>query len=89
MTTKPPAEVKPADENSLIKKIYTIIDEFKEFIPVDNDRNRLSFTLNLFFSKEIDSVENAIIQAQPRSSTLMYTELTKKITERFKEKGLL
>ncbi len=94
MTTKPqdffPAAIKPADEKQpLIKKIYDSVDEFKEFIPLDNDRNRLSFTLNLFFSKEIDTIENAVIQAQPRSSTIMYPELARKLTDKFKEKDLL
>ncbi|MCX6160339.1 MAG: hypothetical protein NTV87_03240 [Ignavibacteriae bacterium] len=93
MTTKPQDSlsegIKTADEDILIKKIYDTVDEFKEFIPVDNDRNRLSFTLNLFFSKEIDTLENAVIQAQPRSSIIMYSELAGKLNGKFKEKGLL
>jgi hypothetical protein len=89
MTTKPPADVNYFDSEILIKKLYAAIDELKETIPVPNDRNRLSFCLNMYLKNESDSVLNAIIQAQPCSSTVKYTELEKMIVKKFEEKGIV
>jgi len=88
MTTKPPAEVNLFDADEAIKKLYTAIDELGNIITVPNDRNRLSFCLNLYLNNETDSVLNAIIQAQPRSSTVSYTELEKLVDQKLQEKGL-
>jgi len=88
MTTKPPAEVNLFDADAAIKKLYAAIDELDNVITVPNDRNRLSFCLNLYLNNETDSIMNAIIQAQPRSSTVNYTELEKMVDLKLKEKGL-
>jgi len=45
MTTLPPPEVKKFSENSNESKVYSMIETFKEYIPVQNDRYRLSFNL--------------------------------------------
>lgn len=89
MTTKPPAEVKYFDENSLIKKLYNSIEELRDIIIVPNDRNRLSFCLNMYLNKEVNSILEAVIQANPRSSSIKYPELARIIEEKFKEKGIL
>jgi hypothetical protein len=88
MTTKSPAEVNYFDVETSIKKLYSAIDELEEFIPVPNERNRLSFCLNMFMNNESDSILNSIIQAQPRSSTVNYPELEKIIVKKFEEKGI-
>lgn len=88
MTTKPPAEVNLLDADADIKKLYSAIDELDEIITVPNDRNRLSFCVNLYLNNETDSVLNAIIQAQPRSTTLSYAELEKHVVKKLEEKGL-
>ena len=88
MTTKSPAEVKFFDIETEIKKLYTAIDELDEIIPVPNDRNRLSFCLNMYLNNETDSVFNAIFQAQPRSSKVDYKELEKLVIKKLEEKGL-
>ncbi len=87
MTTKAPAEVNFADPESRIKKLYSAIDELKETIPVDNDRNRLSFCLNMYFEKEIDSVYDAIMQAKPASS-VDFKALEELVVKKFKERGI-
>jgi hypothetical protein len=89
MTTKPPAEVKYYDDNTLIKKLYNSIEELKDIIIVPNDRNRLSFCLNMYINKEVGSILEAVIQANPRSSSIKYPELAKIIEEKFREKGIL
>lgn len=88
MATKPPAEVNYFSNETLIKKLYEAIDELEGTIPLQNDRNRLSFSLNMYIKGETDSIFNAISQAQPRSSVIKYAELEKMILEKFKEKGI-
>lgn len=88
MTTKPPSEINFASEDSLVKKIYTAIDKLKEIIPVDNDRNRLSFCLNMYMDNQIEDFMDAIDQADPRSSKMDYPELGKEISRLFKESGI-
>ena len=41
MTTLPPPKVKKASEDSLESKIYTMVENYKEYIPTPNDRNKL------------------------------------------------
>lgn len=89
MTTKPPAEINYFDAETEIKKLYTAIDELNGIITVPNDRNRLSFCVNMYLNKETDSIYNAIIQAQPRSSTVNYNELEKLILKKLEEKGIV
>jgi hypothetical protein len=89
MTTKPPAEVKYFDVEASIKKLYSSIDELEDFLPVPNDRNRLSFCLNMYLNNETETIYNAIVQAQPRSSTVNYNELEKLVLKKFEEKGIV
>ena len=43
MTTLPPPKVKMASEDSLESKVYSMIENYKEYIPIPADRNRLSY----------------------------------------------
>lgn len=88
MTTKAPAEVNYFDADSQIKKLYSAIDELKETITVDNERNRLSFCLNLYLQKEVSSIYEAIVQAKPSSSKVDFKELESLVVNKLKEKGL-
>ena len=54
MTTKAAAPVQPADENSLEKKVYSLVDRYKEYLPVENDRYRLSYALFKYVTGEGD-----------------------------------
>lgn len=45
MSTLPPSAVKEFPEESLEKKVYSMIDSLKDNLPVMNDRNRLAFAL--------------------------------------------
>lgn len=88
MTTKAPAEVNYFEEAARIKKLYSAIDELKETVPEDNDRNRLSFCLNLYLDKEISSVYDAIVQAKPNSSVVDFKVLGELVTKKLNEKGI-
>jgi len=88
MSTKPPAAIKIAEDNDVTKNIYTAINELKDIIPVENDRNRLSYCLSMFHDDMIGSLLNAIEQADPRSCKVNYLELENKIRKVFKEKDI-
>ena len=45
MATLPPSAVKEFPEESLEKKVYSMVETLKENLPVLNDRNRLAFAL--------------------------------------------
>lgn len=83
MTTKPPAKVQEADLNSPVKIIYTMVEEFKEIIPVMNERYRLAFCLNKYFNGEAGSIKEALISAKPESCTIDMHELEKMVTEKY------
>lgn len=57
MTTLPSAGVKLAPEDSLEKKIYTFIDGLSNYMPIPNDRNRLSYCLFKYLNGEGDKPE--------------------------------
>jgi len=82
MTTKPPAGIQYADEGDSLKKLYSAIDELKDVIPFDNDRNRLSFCINMYLNKEADSVADAIQQAKPVSALVEFKDLEKIILKK-------
>jgi hypothetical protein len=88
MTSKPPSGVNYAGDDELIKKIYSAIDELKDIIPVDNERYRLGFCMNMYFENQITDFLDAIDQANPESSKLDYPELQKKLEQVFAEKGI-
>ena len=87
MTTKAPAEIKYSGDEDLIKKIYSSIEELKEYIPRDNERNRLGYTINHFFDGQIDTLLDAIDQSKVESN-IEYLELEKLLRNKFTEKGI-
>jgi len=54
MTTKAPSAVKLFPEDSLEKKVYSMIENFKDNIPEPNERNRLAFALLGYLKGEGD-----------------------------------
>lgn len=89
MTTKAPADINYFESDNQIKMLYTAIDELKDIVTIDNERNRLSFCLNLYLSKEIASLYDAILQAKPKSSTLDFKALEEVVSKKLKEKGII
>jgi hypothetical protein len=45
MSTLPPSPVKEFSEDSLEKKVYSLVESLEDKIPLMNDRNRLAFAL--------------------------------------------
>lgn len=57
MTTLPPPNMKPANNDSIEKKVYAIVEKFKDNIPVTNDRYRLAYNLIKYLQGEADIPE--------------------------------
>ena len=62
MATKAPSPVKVFPDSSLEKQVYSFVDSLKEFIPVDNDRNRLSYGLIKYLSGDGDAPEVLVLR---------------------------
>ena len=81
MTTLPPPKVKKADENSLEAKVYAVVENLKEFIPVPNDRNRLSFCLIKYMNGEGDKPEITLKTSKINYNGISHQDLAKKLDE--------
>jgi len=88
MTTKAPASVKEANSDEPVKRIYSMVEEFKDVIPVTNERYRLAFNLHKFYSKEAASLKEALTNANPESCIIERKELLKQVTEKYEKLGL-
>ena len=88
MTTKAPASVKKADENEPVKKIYDMVEEFKEVIPVTNERYRLAFNINKFLNGESASLKEALTNAHTESLTISRNEFLEKLAAKYEQLGL-
>lgn len=88
MTTKTPASVKEANPDEPIKKIYNMVEEFKDTIPVTNERYRLAYCINKFFNGDTNSIKDALTSANPESCSIEYEELLKQLTDKYNKLGL-
>ena len=81
MSTLPPSATKIFPESSIEKQCYNIVDKFKEFIPVANDRNRLGFTLVKFLQGEGDSPEILVKTTKIKIEGISQKELAGKLND--------
>jgi hypothetical protein len=84
MTTLPPPGVNPASDQSIEKKVYAIVDKFKEHLPVVNDRYRLGFTLYKFVKGEGDPPEVLVKSTKIKLEGISEAEFAKKLSEELK-----
>jgi hypothetical protein len=54
MSTLPPPKTNEFPESSIEKKVYGLVEQFSEYLPVLNDRNRFGFALYKFMAGEGD-----------------------------------
>jgi hypothetical protein len=54
MSTLPPPNTREFSESSREKKVYNLVEQFAEFLPVTNDRNRLGFGIYKYLEGEGD-----------------------------------
>ncbi|MFN3872958.1 MAG: hypothetical protein ACK4R9_08150 [Ignavibacterium sp.] len=85
MTTLPPPKVKQFPEDSLEKKVYNIIESFKDNLPIMNDRNRLAFSLFKYLKGEGDAPLMAVKTNKLKIVGMTQEELAKRIDEELKK----
>ena len=81
MSTLPPPGVNPASDQSIEKKVYDIVDKFKDHLPVLNDRYRLGFTLFKYVTGEGDPPEVLVKSTKIKVQGITLEEFAKKLSE--------
>ena len=89
MSTKPPAGILEYPDTNITKKIYSAVEDLSKIIPLNSDRYRLSFCINMYIEDKISTLLSAIEQANPWSSTVDYLELEKQISRVLKENNIV
>jgi len=81
MTTLPPPNTKEFPESSKEKKAYKIVEQFAEYLPVMNDRNRLGFGLYKYLDGEGDPPEVLLRSSKLKIEGITIDEFAKKISD--------
>ena len=76
--------VKKSPANSLEAQIASIIEQYKENIPIDNDRNRLAFSLFNFMNGTGDSPEISVSSTKIKIEGLTKSQLAEKLNKDLK-----
>ncbi len=79
---KPIVKKSPAD--SLEVQINSIVEQYKENIPIDNDRNRLVFSLFNFMNGTGDAPEISVDSTKIKVEGLTKNQLAAKLSEDLK-----
>jgi len=85
MSTSAPSPVKQFPENSIEKKVYNFVDTFAQYIPVPNDRNRLSFCLLKYLKGEGDKPEILVKTQKMKVEGISLADLAAKINAGLKD----
>jgi hypothetical protein len=84
MTTLTPSPIKHFPENSIENQIYNLVDSFAEFLPIPNDRNRLSYCLYKYMNGEGDVPQILVKNQKMKIVGITETELAAKLDEGLK-----
>jgi hypothetical protein len=79
MSTLPPPSTKKFPEDSLESRVYKIVEELKEYLPVSNDRNRLGVSLYFYMKGEGDKPEVLVNSMKLKIQKVSPKELAEKI----------
>ena len=80
MGTLPPPATKLFPEDSLEKKVYNAVNKFREYLPIENDRNRLGYALFKYVTGEGDEPSITLKSTKVKVEGISLQELAKKIT---------
>ena len=83
-TLNHPGTIKFPD-STLEKKVYNIVEQFAEYIPVTNDRNRLGYCLFKLMKGEGDPPKVALRSAKIKVVGISIDELATKIDVELKK----
>jgi len=81
MTSLPPPQTKNFPDDSLEKKVYKIVEDLSEYLPVMNDRNRLGFSLYKYMKGEGDSPEILVKSSKVKVVGISLEDLAAKISK--------
>ena len=84
MATLPPPATHAASEDTLEKKVYSLVENYKENIPIANDRNRLAFNLYNYMNGEGDPPNVLLSSAKINVEGIGIDELANKLDEDLK-----
>jgi hypothetical protein len=84
MSTKPAGPVKLFPEDSVEKKTYNLVESLKEYLPINNDRNRLAYGLFKYLNGEGDSPNVLLKSTKVQIQGISLTELADKISDALK-----
>ena len=85
MATLPPPKVKKAPEDSLEAKVYAMIENYKKYIPVPADRNRLSYCMLKYLNDEGDAPIITLKTSKIIFEGISREDLAKKLDEELKK----
>jgi hypothetical protein len=80
MSTLPPPNTREFPESSQEKKAYNLVDQFAEYLPIANDRNRLGFGLYKYLEGEGDPPEVLLRSSKLNIEGITLDELAKKLS---------
>ncbi|MBA4251051.1 MAG: hypothetical protein C0425_06270 [Chlorobiaceae bacterium] len=81
MSTLAPPTTKLFPNDSLEKQVYNLVEEFKENLPIVNDRYRLAYNLYKYLTGEGDSPEISVKNAKLKIVGVSKKELSQKLAE--------
>jgi hypothetical protein len=81
MTTLPPPKVKKAPADSLESKVYSLIENYKEYIPITNDRNRFAYCMVKYLNGEGDAPVITLKTAKINVKGISIPDLAKELDE--------
>ena len=85
MTTLTPPGTIEFPDSSIEKKVYNIVEQFIEHIPITNDKNRLGYCLFKFMKGEGDPPKVALRSAKIKVVGISVDELAVKIDAELKK----
>ncbi|MDR3668060.1 MAG: hypothetical protein P4L35_14560 [Ignavibacteriaceae bacterium] len=80
MGTLPPPATKHFPDDSTEKKVYKVVDKFREYLPIENDRNRLGFALFKYITGEGDEPGITLKSTKVKIEGISTQELANKLT---------
>ncbi|MEN8193684.1 MAG: hypothetical protein ABFS12_12755 [Bacteroidota bacterium] len=80
MATKAPSPVKPFSDSTVEKQVYSLVDSFAEFIPLENDRYRLGYGLVKYLEGNGDAPEILIKSTKLEFENISLSELAQRLT---------
>ena len=80
MSTLPPPNTRDFSDSSAEKKAYNIVKQFTEYLPIENDRNRLGYGIYKYLDGEGDPPAVLLKSSKLKIEGITLNELAKKLS---------